>query len=127
LKNIQSTIVGDRLKLDRVFQNLLTNAIKFCPKDRTPHIVIEGVDTPTAHLFKVRDNGIGIPKEKIDQIFMPFKRLHNAKQYEGHGLGLSICKKMIQQHSGDIQIHSKLNEGTTFTISIFKSLHLATD
>lgn len=122
-KNIPESIIGDRLKLDRVFQNLLTNAIKFCPKDRIPSITIEGSTTPEAYIFKIKDNGIGIPEEDINQIFMPFKRLHSADQFKGTGLGLSIVKKLIQQHKGDIQIESKLNEGTTFSFSILKNLN----
>ena len=122
LVDLPNNIIGDALKLELVFQNLITNAIKFCPEDRKPQVLIQGSSTEEEHLLKIIDNGIGIPPEKLDIIFTPFKRLHSYQKFQGHGLGLSICKKLIQQHQGRIEVESKIEFGTTFTIYIPKFL-----
>ncbi len=107
--------------LSQVFQNLVTNAIKFIPEDRGPVIRIFGREEPQRYVFGVQDNGIGIREEFQEQIFEVFRRLHAKGQYQGTGIGLSICKKIIQRHDGQIWLNSIENEGTTFYFSLPKA------
>ncbi|MCF6241075.1 MAG: ATP-binding protein [Bacteroidales bacterium] len=108
-------IKGDAVQLRRVFQNLITNAIKF-RSDNKPIVKIEAEKKDKKIIIKVIDNGIGIKKEYQEQIFLPFKRLHSRNKYEGTGIGLAICKKIIDRHKASISIESEEGKGTTFTI-----------
>lgn len=112
----QETLVtckGNESLLKVLFLNLVDNAIKFS-SDRTAHI---SIDFFTQHLLvQVKDNGIGIPPQDIHKVFEPFFRGQNAQQTRGHGLGLSICKKIVQIHHGHITVTAVPGEGTTFTV-----------
>ncbi len=107
------TIQADYTQLIQLFQNLIINAIKYHGK-RQPEILIRAVNEGDFWLFSVRDNGIGIDKEYIDKIFTIFQRLHNKSKYPGTGIGLSICKKIVERHGGRIWVESKLGQGSTF-------------
>ncbi|GEM_PF-4112637 len=107
-------------QLGIVFFNLITNALKF-NKD-TPEIEIGYEDSPKELMFFVKDNGIGIDKRYETKVFEIFKRLHRREDYEGTGIGLALCKKIIARHGGKIWFESTLNEGTTFYFTISKSL-----
>lgn len=117
------TIHGHEESLSLVFQNLISNAIKYQPKDElhTPHIEIKQKRVGNKNVILVKDNGIGIDKNKFEEIFMPFKRFHNASEYEGTGLGMSIVNKVIEKHNGKIEVQSALGKGSTF--SIFLPVH----
>jgi len=113
------TIMADYVQLGRVFQNLLTNAIKF-KSDKDPEIKIYTIEKNSFHEIYVEDNGIGIDKQYHKQIFSAFKRLHSREQYEGTGIGLAICKKIIERLNGTIRIESDFGKGSKFIISLKK-------
>ncbi len=105
---------GDPVQLMQLFQNLLGNAIKFRKKGRHCQIHIGVHQEENMWRFSVHDNGIGIPEEAFDRVFLLFRRLHNRAEYAGTGLGLAICKKIVERHSGRIWVESVLGEGSTF-------------
>lgn len=109
---------GDATSLISVFQNLCSNSIKFRRPNIAPHIEITAQANDNFWIITITDNGIGIEKKYLEQIFLPFKRLHSNKDYPGAGLGLSIVKKIIERHNGCIQVNSILGQGTTFTLKL---------
>ena len=115
-------INADSFKLKQVFQNLLTNALKFIKPNETPVVKISCREEEKYWQFSVEDNGIGIDAQYQERIFLLFKRLHGKEEYEGTGIGLAMCKKIVEQHQGEIWLESKINEGTTFYFSIKKNI-----
>ncbi len=113
------TIMADRGGVTMLFQNLISNAIKFRSED-LPKIVIKAVEGVDMWEFSVSDNGIGIREEHHDRIFDVFQKLHTRNEYPGTGIGLSICKRVIEGLGGSIRVESKLNEGSTFFFTIPK-------
>lgn len=101
-----------------LFQNLLDNSLKFVPENRTPLIHIDCEESNGYYVFKISDNGIGIPENQRSNIFGAFQRIPTQNDYEGTGLGLYGCKKIVDHHAGQIWITSELNKGTTFFIKI---------
>ncbi|MEN0005161.1 MAG: PAS domain S-box protein [Bacteroidota bacterium] len=116
------TIVADRIKLSQLFQNLLSNAIKFRKVDTPPIIDIFAGEEDTFWTFAVRDNGIGIQAEFQQKIFLLFRKLHPLDQYEGTGIGLALCKKIVDQHQGRIWVESTPDHGATFYFSLPKQV-----
>ena len=106
--------------LVQLFQNLLGNAIKFRHQDSHPIILINSVEKDNEWLFSVKDNGIGIADEHKDRIFVIFQRLHNRDKYEGTGIGLSICQKIVHQLGGKIWVESEPMKGATFFFTLPK-------
>lgn len=119
-KNLPSLINGDLIKLKQLFQNLITNAIKFQKIDTQPIITISCKETETAWQFSIQDNGIGIEPQYFERVFSLFQKIHLKSEYEGTGLGLAICKKIIAQHRGEIWVASEFGQGTTFYFTISK-------
>lgn len=104
-------------QMRQLFQNLIQNAIKFRGKDN-PHIQISAERRSDDWLFSVRDNGIGIEPKYYDRIFIIFQRLHDREQYPGTGIGLSLCKKIVELHCGHIWIEPNNGQGTVFYFTI---------
>ena len=102
-----------------VFQNLITNGLKF-NKSEKPEINVFWTNSLNYYTFSVHDNGIGISKEFSDTIFQMFKRLHNENEYDGTGIGLAICKKIVEYYNGEIWFESETGKGTTFHFTIRK-------
>ena len=111
------TIECDRIQIQQLLQNLLTNAIKF-HGDIPPQIHISAQELENEWIFSIADNGIGIDPRHQEQIFGIFKRLHTRQEYEGTGIGLSICKRIVERHGGQIWVESKLGKGSTFYFTI---------
>jgi light-regulated signal transduction histidine kinase (bacteriophytochrome) len=106
-------------RLAQVFSNLITNAIKY-RSNRKPEIHITATEHRTEWIFKVEDNGIGIDMKYADEIFGLFKRIHKPDEYEGSGIGLALCKAIVERHGGRIWVESELGEGSTFSFTIPK-------
>ncbi|MEM9819888.1 MAG: PAS domain S-box protein [Bacteroidota bacterium] len=104
-----------------VFYNLIGNAIKFNQSEK-PKVRVTKEEKENEWLFAIQDNGIGIDSRYKDRVFQIFKRLHRREEYEGTGIGLSLCKRIINRHKGRIWFHSELGEGTTFYFTISKRL-----
>jgi signal transduction histidine kinase/CheY-like chemotaxis protein len=111
------TVMGDPLQLVQLFQNLVGNAIKF-RFEKPPQIHISAALKETHWVFSVRDNGIGIDPSFADQIFVIFQRLRVREEYAGTGIGLAICKKIVERHSGRIWVESEPGKGATFFFTI---------
>jgi PAS domain S-box-containing protein len=111
------TINANKLQLTQLFQNLISNAIKF-RGDKSPIINVTAKCDADEWLFSVSDNGIGIDKEFSDKIFVIFQRLHNYTEYPGTGIGLAICKKIVEKLGGHIWVESEPGVGSTFNFTI---------
>ena len=110
-------------KIIQLFQNIISNALKYNSKDSCPVIYISCIEREKCWEFSVRDNGIGIPKSKQEFIFESFTRIeHDEDEYAGIGIGLSTCKKIVEQHKGEIWVESNFGEGSTFYFTISKNL-----
>ena len=115
-------VYGNRIQLTQVFQNLIDNAIKFKAKKRKPEIIVSVNDIKDKWELVFKDNGIGISQEYFQRIFVIFQRLHTLEEYSGTGIGLAICKKIIERHGGEIWVDSKPGKGTEFHLTISKHL-----
>ena len=109
---------GNETELKRLFQNLISNAIKFHKKNVFPEISITVEEKEKEYLFAIKDNGIGIEEKYMNKLFIIFQRLHTAEEYPGTGIGLATCKKIVTLHKGKIWIKSKLGEGSTFYFTL---------
>lgn len=116
------SITGDTAQITRLFQNLIDNAIKYRKKDQLPIIHISSIDHNDEVEFIVQDNGIGIDHAYQDRIFIIFQRLHSKEEYLGSGIGLSICKRIVERHHGRIWFESVLGSGTAFHFMLKKHL-----
>lgn len=105
-----------------LWQNLIANALKFTTENTPPNIYIDASDMGQKVEFTIQDNGIGIPKEAEKKVFQIFQRLHTTKKYEGHGLGLALCKKIIDELDGELWISRPENGGTKFHFTLKKHL-----
>jgi PAS domain S-box-containing protein len=115
-------VYGNRIQLTQVFQNLIDNAIKFKSDKRTPEVTISVIEHKTTWELIFKDNGIGISAEYFQRIFVIFQRLHTVEEYTGTGIGLAICRKIIERHGGEIWVESKPGKGSTFHLTLSKKL-----
>lgn len=111
------TLLADEGQLVQLFQNLIGNAIKFCRED-IPLVQISIQQRETEWLFGIHDNGIGIEPDYAERIFIIFQRLHSRREYSGTGIGLAICKRIVERHGGRIWVDSQLGQGATFYFTI---------
>jgi signal transduction histidine kinase len=111
------TVTADRTQLVQLFQNLISNAIKF-RGEKAPVITVSAARSAGEWVLAVSDNGIGIAPEHIGSIFVIFQRLHTRAEYPGNGVGLAICKKIVEQHGGRIWVESKAGEGASFKFTL---------
>jgi len=111
------TVLADQTQLTQVFQNLIGNAIKF-RGERPLQIHIGAQELDNTWQFEVRDNGIGIEPQYYERIFLVFQRLHTRREYPGTGIGLSLCKKIVERHGGRIWVESEPDQGSTFYFTI---------
>lgn len=119
------TLRASKVQMRQLFANLITNAIKYSKPDSMPVIEISQIENFESETqnhqdefikIQVKDNGIGMEKSHLIKIFTIFQRLHGRTEYSGNGIGLAICKKIMENHSGNITVESELNEGTIFNL-----------
>lgn len=111
------TIAGDKTQLVQLFQNIIANGIKY-QKEESPVIHVEAELRQKDWLFSVKDNGIGIAPQYQKRIFQIFQRLHTRQEYSGTGIGLAICKKIVDLHGGKIWVESEVGKGTSFLFTM---------
>lgn len=131
-KNVQATIeeadaevtcgvlpgvYGDKIQLILLFQNLIANAIKYRSEKR-PSVHIEARQEGSEWIFAVRDNGIGIEPQFFERIFIIFQRLHTRRKYPGNGIGLTVCKRIVDRHGGRIWVESEIGQGAVFYFTL---------
>ena len=118
------TIFADSLQMRQLLQNLIGNGLKFHRKETPPEVVVRaevtagGADAEPTCRLTVTDNGIGFDDKYTDRIFQVFQRLHGRGEYEGTGIGLAICKKIVERHGGEITAHSRPGDGATFVATL---------
>ncbi len=110
---------GDEVQMVQLLQNLIGNALKFC--DTIPEIHVRAEENSTHFTFSVKDNGIGIEEQYFNKIFLIFQRLMPKDKYSGTGIGLAICKRIVERHGGRMWIRSEIGNGTTFYFSLVKN------
>jgi two-component system sensor kinase FixL len=117
---VDSTFLGDSMQWEHLMQNLLENGLKYQPDGQVPVIKIQSQCLEKQFCeITVQDNGIGIDPTQAERIFQPFERLHGkTSQYTGTGVGLAICKRIVERHHGNIRVVSTLGQGATFIVTI---------
>jgi light-regulated signal transduction histidine kinase (bacteriophytochrome) len=109
-------VYGDAVQIQQLLQNLIGNALKYCK--RKPHIHVGARLEGGKWIFSVKDNGIGIAPEHREKIFAIFRRLHNESEYQGAGVGLAVCERVVKNHGGRIWVDSELGQGSTFFFTL---------
>lgn len=118
--NIHSlpTVTGDARMMRQLFENIISNSLKYSATSRSPVIDISWLQNEGFHVLSFTDNGIGFDEQYLPQMFTLFQRLHGRKEYEGTGLGLAICRKIVDVHGGKIWAEGKEGQGATFYVSL---------
>ncbi|HEX7974476.1 MAG TPA: ATP-binding protein, partial [Anaerolineales bacterium] len=119
------TVEADPVQIRQLLQNLIGNALKFHRPDSPPRVKVSGETLSPAGpagstmvQIRVEDNGIGFDEQFAERIFQPFQRLHGRSEYEGTGIGLAICRKIVERHAGKITVESKPGQGATFIVTL---------
>ena len=118
LGDLPVSIIADKPLMELLIQNLISNALKYMPEGRVPEVNISSTKKANTYVFEVKDNGIGISRDEKQDIFGLFKRLHTTKEYEGSGVGLALCKRIIEGHKGKIWVESVEGQGSAFYFTI---------
>jgi two-component system sensor kinase FixL len=111
-------IEADPYQMLQLFQNLIGNGLKFHRKNCSPVVTVDAQQNDSQCRITVEDNGIGFDEKYLDRIFMPFQRLHGRSKYEGTGMGLAICRKILERHGGSITARSTLGQGSQFIVTL---------
>lgn len=120
MENKLPTVMADSTHMRQLFQNIVGNALKFHKPDTPAVVTITSTETDDSHVIKVSDNGIGFDKKYTDRIFSMFQRLHGKHEYEGTGIGLAVCRKIVEQYNGILTASSEEGEGATFCVTLPK-------
>lgn len=116
------TVIGDDRRLRQLFQNLIGNAVKYRDPEKMNHVHVSAKEITGGWQFCVEDNGIGIAKEYYEKIFVIFKRLHTRQEYDGTGIGLSLCKRIVEAHNGKIWVESESGKGSRFYFTLMSNM-----
>jgi len=111
------TVTADTVQLERLFQNLIGNAVKYHGKE-DPEVRVSAEKNSKVWTFSVKDNGIGIGPDDRERVFGIFQRLHTREEYPGTGIGLAVCKKIVERHGGEIWVESELDKGSVFKFTM---------
>ncbi|MBT6596438.1 MAG: hypothetical protein HOB34_10100, partial [Nitrospina sp.] len=112
------SINGNLTQVRQLFQNLLSNAVKFHEEGKPPEVEIHSdLNEQGGWEISIKDQGIGFDEKYKDRIFRPFERLHGRNEYEGTGMGLAICRKIMENHGGTLLVDSQLGQGACFTVT----------
>ncbi|MEP0987617.1 ATP-binding protein [Ekhidna sp.] len=114
------TISGDQMMLTQVFTNLISNAIKYSSKEENPQVVLSSIEEKDSVVISVKDNGAGFNMDYYDKLFQVFQRLHTESEFEGTGVGLALCSKIMKSHDGEIWAESEQGKGATFFLRFKK-------
>ncbi|MEQ8627491.1 PAS domain-containing protein [Ekhidna sp.] len=114
------TIWGDRQMLEQVFSNLISNAIKYSSKEEKPEVIISSEEEEKAYVISIEDNGVGFNMDYYDKIFQVFQRLHTEDEFEGTGIGLAICHKIMKAHDAEIWAEAEVGKGAVFYLKFNK-------
>jgi light-regulated signal transduction histidine kinase (bacteriophytochrome) len=113
------TLQADPTQMRQLFQNLLANALKFNQPEIAPVIKISSRPiSATQFTISIEDNGVGFDEQQADDLFKPFHRLHPKARFEGNGMGLAICRKIVERHNGSISARSRPGQGSTFVVTL---------
>lgn len=118
IRNTLPIIEADQTQMTQLFQNLVSNAIKFIDEGKSPEIHVESTTAVDSVAIAIADNGIGFEEKYAERIFGVFQRLHGREKYGGTGVGLAICQKIVKRHKGTITVSSQINQGSTFIITL---------
>ena len=110
-------VCADEMQLVQLFQNLVGNAIKYRGPN-APEVHVSALQKRGQWQFSIKDNGLGIEEQYYDRIFGMFQRLHNRREFSGTGIGLAICRKIVERNGGELSVTSKLNHGSTFHFTL---------
>ena len=112
-------VQGDPKQLHRLFVNLISNALKFRRKDEALKITVSSRQVNAGFMeITMKDNGVGFDEQYVDKLFKPFQRLHRPSEYPGSGIGLAICRRILQRHGGAIEAHGKAGQGASFIMTL---------
>ena len=116
LQNLPN-VMADKSQMYQLFKNLLSNALKYAKAEEPPRVLLKVEQSESQqHLISIIDNGIGFDEKHKERIFKPFERLHGRSEYSGTGIGLAVCKKVVELHKGKLDVQSQVDSGTTFTV-----------